>query len=173
MFGLKIFVQIQTFRRVPPVLPRNFCHPASYNDDNQHCHLNSQSWLWTPVDGIIHEDRARFCLDHLDSLKTQFGACWSSVALFMMTQLWTFSVNGGESTPFHCPYQHLGVFPQKPWKRPSGRLSLPCPTPSNPTPIHYSSENINWYLSFYTTLSDTVKPTLFRLRFSFLAWRSI
>ena len=27
MFGLKTFVQIQTFRRVPPVLPRNFCHP--------------------------------------------------------------------------------------------------------------------------------------------------
>ena len=25
---LKIFVQVQTFRRVPPVLPRNFCHPA-------------------------------------------------------------------------------------------------------------------------------------------------
>ena len=28
MFGLKIFVRVQTFRRVPPVLPRNFCHPA-------------------------------------------------------------------------------------------------------------------------------------------------
>ena len=28
MFGLKIFVRAQTFRRVPPVLPRNFCHPA-------------------------------------------------------------------------------------------------------------------------------------------------
>ena len=27
MFGLKIFVRVQTFRRVPPVLPRNFCHP--------------------------------------------------------------------------------------------------------------------------------------------------
>ena len=27
MFGQKIFVQVQTFRRVPPVLPRNFCHP--------------------------------------------------------------------------------------------------------------------------------------------------
>ena len=33
MFGLKIFVRVQTFRRVPPVLPRNFCHPGyiSYN----------------------------------------------------------------------------------------------------------------------------------------------
>ena len=30
MFGLKIFVRVQTFRRVPPVLPRNFCHPDSY-----------------------------------------------------------------------------------------------------------------------------------------------
>ena len=29
MFGLKIFVRVQTFRRVPPVLPCNFCHPAS------------------------------------------------------------------------------------------------------------------------------------------------
>ena len=28
MFGLKIFVRVQTFRRVPPVLPCNFCHPA-------------------------------------------------------------------------------------------------------------------------------------------------
>ena len=28
MFGLKIFVRVQTFRRVPPVLPRNFCHPV-------------------------------------------------------------------------------------------------------------------------------------------------
>ena len=27
MFGLKIFVRVQTFRRVPPVLPCNFCHP--------------------------------------------------------------------------------------------------------------------------------------------------
>ena len=27
MFGLNIFVRVQTFRRVPPVLPRNFCHP--------------------------------------------------------------------------------------------------------------------------------------------------
>ena len=29
MFGLRIFVRVQIFRRVPPVLPRNFCHPAS------------------------------------------------------------------------------------------------------------------------------------------------
>ena len=28
MFGLKIFVQVQTFRRVPPVLPCNSCHRA-------------------------------------------------------------------------------------------------------------------------------------------------
>ena len=28
MFGLKLFVWVQTFRRVPPVLPRNFCHPG-------------------------------------------------------------------------------------------------------------------------------------------------
>ena len=32
MFGLKIFVQVQTFRRVPPVLPRNFCHPEPEQD---------------------------------------------------------------------------------------------------------------------------------------------
>ena len=30
MFGLKIFVQVQTFRRVPPGLPHNFCHPAPW-----------------------------------------------------------------------------------------------------------------------------------------------
>ena len=29
MFGLKMFVQVQTFWWVPPVLPRNFCHPGS------------------------------------------------------------------------------------------------------------------------------------------------
>ena len=28
MFGLKIFVRVQTFWRLPPVLPRNFCHPV-------------------------------------------------------------------------------------------------------------------------------------------------
>ena len=28
LFGPKIFVRVQTFRRVPPVLPRNFCHPG-------------------------------------------------------------------------------------------------------------------------------------------------
>ena len=28
MFGLKIFVRVQTFRRVSPVLPCNFCHPG-------------------------------------------------------------------------------------------------------------------------------------------------
>ena len=28
MFGLKIFVLVQTFRRVPPMLPCNFCHPS-------------------------------------------------------------------------------------------------------------------------------------------------
>ena len=30
MFGLKTFVRVQTFRRVPPVLPCNFCHPDPY-----------------------------------------------------------------------------------------------------------------------------------------------
>ena len=28
MFRLKIFLRVQTFRRVPPVLPCNFCHPG-------------------------------------------------------------------------------------------------------------------------------------------------
>ena len=32
MFGLKIFVRVQTFRRVPPVLPCNSCHPGPYNN---------------------------------------------------------------------------------------------------------------------------------------------
>ena len=30
MFGLKIFVQVQTFLRGPHVPPHNFCHPASH-----------------------------------------------------------------------------------------------------------------------------------------------
>ena len=32
MFGLKIFVPVQTFRRVPPVRPCNFCHPETLRD---------------------------------------------------------------------------------------------------------------------------------------------
>ena len=35
MFGLKIFVWVQTFRRVPPVLPRNFCHPGAHHNTCQ------------------------------------------------------------------------------------------------------------------------------------------
>ena len=31
MLGLKIFVRVQTFRRGPPVLPCNFCHPVTKN----------------------------------------------------------------------------------------------------------------------------------------------
>ena len=34
MFGLKLFVWVQTFRRVPPVLLCNFCHPASKTFDD-------------------------------------------------------------------------------------------------------------------------------------------
>ena len=30
MFGLKIFVRIQTFRRGLPVPPQNFCHPGTH-----------------------------------------------------------------------------------------------------------------------------------------------
>ena len=30
MFGLKIFVRVQTFRRGPPVPPHNFCHPGCF-----------------------------------------------------------------------------------------------------------------------------------------------
>ena len=30
MFGLKIFIRVQTFWRGPPVPPRNFCHPGSW-----------------------------------------------------------------------------------------------------------------------------------------------
>ena len=32
MFRIKIFIWVQTFRRVPPVLPRNFCHPEEKNN---------------------------------------------------------------------------------------------------------------------------------------------
>ena len=35
MFGLKIFVRVQTFRRVPPVLPCNFCHPEAIKDPSK------------------------------------------------------------------------------------------------------------------------------------------
>ena len=39
MFGLKIFVRVQTFRRVPPVLPRNFCHPG------RECNPDIRKWV--------------------------------------------------------------------------------------------------------------------------------
>ena len=32
MFGLKLFVRVQTFRRGPQVPPHNFCHPAQVSD---------------------------------------------------------------------------------------------------------------------------------------------
>ena len=61
MFGLKIFVRVQTFRRVPPVLPCNFCHPAVLCNlscehsvrraivirrDTLHTKFSSQGKLW-------------------------------------------------------------------------------------------------------------------------------
>ena len=36
MFGFKIFVRVQTFWRVPTVLPCNFCHPGTSNNANIH-----------------------------------------------------------------------------------------------------------------------------------------
>ena len=42
MFGLKIFVRVQTFRRVPPVLPRNFCHPDKDCIDDD----DDDDWRW-------------------------------------------------------------------------------------------------------------------------------
>ena len=44
MFGFKIFVRVQTFRRVPPVLPRNFYHPAGDQQLNQFKHLSFHPW---------------------------------------------------------------------------------------------------------------------------------
>ena len=41
MFGLKIFVQ--TFRRVPPVPPPNFCHPD--HDHNHYYNHNHNSYF--------------------------------------------------------------------------------------------------------------------------------
>ena len=77
MFGLKIFVRVQTFRRVPPVLPRNFCHPVMRMDQllaNEHpdgqaaCKWSSR---WTALLQMIirmdrplandHPDRPAFC----------------------------------------------------------------------------------------------------------------
>ena len=52
MFGLKIFVWVQTFRRVPPVLPRNFCHPESSSDpfgrimDTKYLWLSTHMYCW-------------------------------------------------------------------------------------------------------------------------------
>ena len=49
MFGLKIFVRVQTFRRVPPVLPRNFCHPVSYIEWTYRIsHAFFWEWLFLP-----------------------------------------------------------------------------------------------------------------------------
>ena len=55
MFGLKIFVRVQTFRRVPPVLPRSSCHPVerksqpgsslSKRKDSDTTQSQFQTWL--------------------------------------------------------------------------------------------------------------------------------
>ena len=49
MFGLKIFVRVQTFRWVPPVLPRNFCHP-DVSTNEIICHDVTQQYIFH----IIH-----------------------------------------------------------------------------------------------------------------------
>ena len=41
MFGLHIFVRVQTFWRVPPVLPRNFCHPGINRTVHQYVRMIS------------------------------------------------------------------------------------------------------------------------------------
>ena len=48
MFGLKIFVRVQTFRWVPPVLPCNFCHPklgimSDFHEHRALTHMTNQS----------------------------------------------------------------------------------------------------------------------------------
>ena len=50
MFGLKIFLRVQTFRRVPPVLPRNFCHP-----DHHHHHHHAKCLASTII--TAHQEK--------------------------------------------------------------------------------------------------------------------
>ena len=100
MFGLKIFVWVQTFRRVPPVLPRNFCHPGVDDVDAQVGGEGGRSgawWTpwpgwWTPWTLGEHFDQGSWAPDccstcalggiyHLSSLT------WSATSLFPDTQV--------------------------------------------------------------------------------------
>ena len=48
MFGLKIFVQVQTFMRIPPVLPCNFCHPGwTWTEAMSAAVLSTRLWFFT------------------------------------------------------------------------------------------------------------------------------
>ena len=46
MFGLKIFVRVQTFRRGPPLPLRNFCHPGCWCIDSVAKTVHAASALW-------------------------------------------------------------------------------------------------------------------------------
>ena len=50
MFGLRIFVWVQTFRRGPPMPPHNFCHPGiSY-----YLVINRYFKMWAKYDIVVH-----------------------------------------------------------------------------------------------------------------------
>ena len=49
MFGLQILVKVQTFQRVPPVLPCNFCHPANISAYQLDSTNDADSKLWVTV----------------------------------------------------------------------------------------------------------------------------
>ena len=50
MFGLKIFVRVQTFGRGPPVLPCNFCHP---DDDDGDSDVHDYANVDEDDDGVV------------------------------------------------------------------------------------------------------------------------
>ena len=68
MFGLKIFVRVQTFWRVPPVLPCNFCHSAL---TAVKCRFTQHDWT-----------KLLCFLDHCFSGKFPLLGCWMNEESF-------------------------------------------------------------------------------------------
>ena len=68
MFRLKIFVRVQTFGRVPPMLPRNFCHPGGKQFFKD---LNLEKNVYALSIKLIHKINGLFSLLDFISVQTE------------------------------------------------------------------------------------------------------
>ena len=78
MVGLKILVQVPTFRRGPLVSPHNFCHPEQISTGTPNCFEITKTSLvteWTPqcVACSLHNLQLPYKSDRWDFSSTSFG----------------------------------------------------------------------------------------------------